>query len=174
MKPVAGVAVDVPNVKLPRGAVVVTVDNPWKPNDEVLVAGGVPKESAPMVPDVIVGVPNVKPVCVVTLGVPKVNPVDGAEVVGVPNVGTGVVPKENPVWPVVVDGVPKVNPVAVAGVPKDNPVCPAGVAAFPKEILPACPTLGVPNDSPVGVVVEPKVSPVVPAEETGVPNDRPV
>jgi len=174
LKPVAGVAVEVPNVKLPRFAVVVTVDNPWKPNDEVLVTAGVPKESAPMVPDVVVGVPNVKPVCVVALGVPKVNPVDGAEVVGVPNVSTGVVPKENPVWPVVVDGVPKVNPVAVAGVPKDNPVCPAGAAAFPNEILPACPTLGVPNDSPVGVLVVPKVSPVVPAEETGVPNDRPV
>ena len=174
MKPVAGVAVDVPNVKLPRGAAVVTVDNPWKPNDEVLVAAGVPKESAPMVPDAVVGVPNVKPVCVVALGVPKVNPVDGAEVVGVPNVGAVAVPKENPVCPVVVDGVPKVNPVVAAGVPKDKPVCPAGVAAFPNEIFPPCPTLGVPNDSPVGVVVVPKVSPVVPAEETGVPNDSPV
>lgn len=129
MKPVAGGPVDVQNVKLPKGAAVVTVGNPWKPNDEV--AAGVPKESDPMVPDVVVGVPNVKPVCVVALGVPKVNPVDGAVVVGVPNDSTGVVPKENPVWPVVVDGVPNVNPVAVAGVPKDKPVCPAGVGAFP-------------------------------------------
>lgn len=174
MKPVVGVAVNVPNVKLPTVAAVVTIGNPWKPNDEVLVAAGVPKESAPMVPDVVVGVPKVKPVCVVALGVPKVNPVDGAEVVGVPNVSTGVVPKENPVCPVVVDGVPKVNPVAAAGVPKDKPVCPAGAAVFPNEILPPCPTLDVPNDSPVGVVVVPKFSPVVPAEEMGVPNDRPV
>jgi hypothetical protein len=163
LKPVVGVAVGVPNVKLPRVAAVVTVGNPWKPNDEVLVAAEVPKGSAPMVPDVVLGVPNAKPVCVVALGVPKVNPVDGAEVVGVPNAGTGVVLKGNPVWP-----------VAVAGAPNDNPVCPAGVAALPNEIFPACPTLGVPNDSPVGAVVVPKVSPVVPAEETGVPNDRPV
>lgn len=175
MKPVVDVTgVEVPNVKLPRGlaAVLTAVDNPWKPKGAAPVEVGVPKESDPEIPEVVAGVANVKPVCVVvTLGVPKVSPVDGAEVVGVPVD----VPKENPDCAVVAAGVPKVNPVAVvAGVPNDRPVCPAGAATFPNEIPPVCPTLGVPNESPAGVDVLPKVNPVDGAEETGVPNDKPV
>jgi hypothetical protein len=166
-------AVDVPSVKLPSVAAVVTaVCNPWKPTEVALVEG-VPNESDPDIPELVVGVVNVKPVCVVvTLGVPKVKPVD---VTGTPNFSPAEgVPKESPVWAVVVVGVPKVNPVAVVvGVPKDNPVCPAGVATLPNEIPPVCPTLGVPNVSAVGVDVVPNVSPVDPTEETGVPNDRP-
>jgi hypothetical protein len=164
-------AVDVPSVKLPSVAAVVTaVCNPWKPTEAALV--GVPNGNDPDIPELVVGVVNVKPVCVVvTLGVPKVKPVD---VAGTPNFIPLGVPKESPVWAVVVVGVPKVNPVAVVvGVPKDNPICPAGVVTLPYEIPPVCPTLGVPNVSAVGVDVVPNVSPVDPTEETGVPNGRP-
>jgi hypothetical protein len=174
LKPGADVTtVDVPSVKLPTVAAVVTaVCNPWKPTD-VAIVGVVPNGNDPDIPELVVGVVNVKPVCVVvTLGVPKVKPVDAA---GTPNfIPLEGVPKESPVWAVVVVGVPKVSPVAVVvGVPNDKPVCPVGVATLPNERPPACPALGVPNVSAVGVDVVPNVSPVEPTEETGDPNDRP-
>jgi hypothetical protein len=56
-------AVEVPNVRLPSVAAVVTaVCNPWKPKVAALVEAGVPKESDPDIPELVVGVANVKPV----------------------------------------------------------------------------------------------------------------
>lgn len=166
-------AVDIPSVKLPSVAAVVTaVCNPWKPTEVALVEG-VPNENDPDIPELVIGFANVMPVwVVVTLGV---KPVDGADVAGTPKFGpVQGVPGTSPVFAVDIVGVPKVNPAAVVVVvPNDNPVCPADVATLPNEIPPACPTLGVPKVSAVGVDVVPNVSPVDPTEETGVPNDRP-
>lgn len=115
-------AVDVPSVKLPSVAAVLrAVCNPWKPT--VALVEGVLNEGDADIPELVVGVANVMPVCVVvTLGVSKVKPVDEAEVAGVPNVSlVEDVPKEIPVWAVVVVGVPNVNLVGVDVVPNDRP-----------------------------------------------------